>query len=706
MTHEEVEGFNGAASVAGKAIFEYIERKQEDIYVVLVTLRTRHLGLVCLSILPLLFSRCAIYDFFSQRYENATAYFNTYYNAKRLYDEALADVEALRLSSRITDMTETVELTPQTRQKFNQVIEKCSKLLQFHSKSKWVDDALFVIGTSYFYLGDDRKAQRKFVELLSTFPKSGYVLRANLWLGRSLFRMQDYGEATRVLEELVQSAHERKKMDILLEGTFLLGRIFSDQSSYSESIRVYRRIVETSKDDRARAQGQLRIGNLYADQDSLHRAIEAYRAVLEFDPDEHVQFEAEFQRALTLNQIGRHEDALEVLQKLRDEIRSDDYYPQIDLELANTYTAMGLIDEAIDQYEFTDTTYARTEVSARGYFALGLLYEKKLLDFNRAMESYGKSRTEFPKADVTSFAQSKWRIFQNYFRHFDSIAKSDSLLFELENRPSSTTSADSSSVQPDSVVSDTALAAQMTVDSSAHVTDDSSASVLRESYLANRAEAMYGLGNLFLLDINIPDSAEYWYQRVISEHPGSDVVPRALYTLADIYRSSENASRDTVNRLYQTLIEDYSETQFADEARRFLGMDIERMSDPAAADYARGERLLLEGNIDGALLVLRSLIHDYPESPSVTKSKYALGWIFENLKIDLDSARGYYRQVLDESPNSAYAEAVKAKLLEAESPDEEAESSLDPVGPELAPEKKDAEPEKPKEPEEKRDRPP
>ncbi|MEE9225623.1 MAG: tetratricopeptide repeat protein [Bacteroidota bacterium] len=686
--------------------FLSILEKTRGFYVILVTFRTRQLGPICSTLLMCLLSSCAVYDFFSQRYENTTAYFNTYYNAKRLFDEAEADVEAVRLSKHITDKTESVQLSPQTRQKFNQVIEKCSKLLQFYPTSKWVDDALFVIGASYYYLDDDRKAQRKFAELLSAFPKSGLAFKSRLWLGMSLYRMENYPEATQVLDQLIQVAQEKKKEEFAIEGMFLLGRTFSEQKAYAESIRMYRRIIETSDDDRTRSRAQLLIGQVYAEQDSLDRASEAYAAVLKFDPEENSKFEAGYQHAVILNQIGKHEEALEILKSLRRQVKSSEFYPRIDLQLADTYNAMNLLDEAIDQYVYVDTTYRRTEVSAKAYFALGVVYEKKLLDYHQAMKSYEKARNEFPKADITKIAQSKWQSFQNYFLQHKTIANFDSLLSQLENPSSTKTSVDPIGVGSDSLASDTMLVPAATLDSSVQVQNDSSALILRESYASKLAEAMYGLGNLFFLEINIPDSAEYWYHRVISEHPASNVAARALYSLAEIYRSSEDKNRDAVNLLYRTLIEKYPETQYAEEARRFLGMKVERETDPAAAVYARGETLLLEGKIESALSVFRSVIQDYPESPSVPKSKYALGWIFENVKMNADSAHDYYRQVFEEYPNSAYAEAVKAKLIADETLNKEAESSRAPTDPKPAPDKKVTESEEPIEPEEKMKPPP
>lgn len=696
LTRADIVRFNRKHSVAREHDFEYIDNKRETLYLTFVTFRTLKLGPFYAILLTFLFSSCAVYDFFSQRYVNATAYFNTYYNAERVFDEAEAEVQAQRLAARVADETDPVQLSSQTKQKFNQVIEKCSKLLQFYPKSKWVDDALFLIGASYYYLGDDQKAQRKFTELLSTFPKSGLVFKSNIWLAKSLYRMRSYPEAAQILEDLIQSALEEKSEEIAIEGMFLLGRTFSDQKAYAQSIQVYRRIIGATDDDRARSRAQVIIGYLFAEQDSLQNASEAYGAVSQFDPDENSRVEAGYQRAVILNRIGKHEEALETLIRLRKEIRDSDLYPRVDLELANTYNNMNLLDNAIDQYRFVDTTYARTEVSAKGYFSLGQLYEKKLIDYYKAMASYDKARNEFPKSDVTNLALSKWNSFQNYFRYHKTIAQVDSLLAHQMNLFPVNVSADSNVVLSDSLVSDTARAFSTALDTSIHAESDSSRQVLHQSYMTKLAEAMYGLGNLFLLEINLPDSAEYWYRRVIVEHPTSSVAPRALYTLAELYRSSEQKNRESVDQLYWSLIEKYPDTQYAEEAKRFLGMKVERKADPAAASYARGEALLLEGKNEPAVSAFRSLIRDYPDSPSVPKTKYALGWIFENVIVNPDSAADYYRQVCEEFPNCAYAEAVKAKLLALDTLNKDSESDSESASPKLPSDEKVIESEKSK----------
>lgn len=105
------------------------------------------------------------------------AYFNVFYNAEYYYAQG---IKPLNTGGQVRkDLLE-------------KSIEKSSKILEFHSESKYVDDALILIGKSYMYLGDYTKAIRKFNELISYYSQSPYYDEAVYYLGNT-YRLQ--GEA-------------------------------------------------------------------------------------------------------------------------------------------------------------------------------------------------------------------------------------------------------------------------------------------------------------------------------------------------------------------------------------------------------------------------------------------------------------------------------------------------------------------------------
>ena len=110
---------------------------------------------------------CQVYNecasFVNQRYVNTVSYFNTYYNAQTAFNAGEKEI----LDAQTQSLGKPISLAPESpisqtaKDKFNLAIEKASKLLTFYPTSKWVDDALLMIGKSYFYLGDDLKSRTK-----------------------------------------------------------------------------------------------------------------------------------------------------------------------------------------------------------------------------------------------------------------------------------------------------------------------------------------------------------------------------------------------------------------------------------------------------------------------------------------------------------------------------------------------------------------
>jgi len=97
------------------------------------------------------------------------------------------------------------------------VIEKCSIILQFHSETGYVEDALLMLGKSFYYKNNYQKAQRKFEELVASQVESDYELEAKLWIGKCQMKLKQYGDALSTLHDVRQTAIDEDEELILQE---------------------------------------------------------------------------------------------------------------------------------------------------------------------------------------------------------------------------------------------------------------------------------------------------------------------------------------------------------------------------------------------------------------------------------------------------------------------------------------------------------
>ena len=78
------------------------------------------------------------------------------------------------------------------------------EILQNHPESDLADDALILIGKSYYYLGDFPPAERKFLEVISNYPNSNIVFEATLFLARTYSEQNKIENALLILDDLIK----------------------------------------------------------------------------------------------------------------------------------------------------------------------------------------------------------------------------------------------------------------------------------------------------------------------------------------------------------------------------------------------------------------------------------------------------------------------------------------------------------------------
>lgn len=107
----------------------------------------------------------------------------------------------------------------------------------------------------------------------------------------------------------------------------------------------------------------------------------------------------------------------------------------------------------------------------------------------------------------------------------------------------------------------------------------------KEALRRDRAVARYELATALFLNAERPDSAATWYRKVIDDDAERPVARRALYALAEV-RTAQNRTSEA-DRLYQTVIDRYPASVFAQRARQRLGLaSVETADTTAVAEAA------------------------------------------------------------------------------------------------------------------------
>lgn len=640
-------------------------------------------------------SGCFVYnpaaEFVKQRYTNTVSYFNTFYNAQRAFNDAEQEMLAAQKDFRERSLSGGQFSLPQSsRSKFTTSIEKNSKVLSFYADSKWVDDALLMIGKAYFYLDDDVRAERKFLELEVKFPESDLLNEAMLFLGRSLMRQKKFVEGIKRLDDLYTKTLSTDE-NIAGLAAVELARYYFNQENYSQAEKFFSQALPLLDDEELQAIVQFSIAQCFEKLKNFKIAEEEYKKVTDYESGYTLQFTAELSRARMLAQMKRFDEALEMFNSLLDDTKNKEFYASIHFHIAEAMQAQGNRTAAMEKYRYIDTAFARTDEAAKSYYALARIYETEEINYDSARVMYSKARVEFPTSTITEEAARKAEIFIKYDTFTKDLARFDSLIVNTKRQKTIDDSVRIHSIDSSAVVAkdttsiptaeqknrktmrpakkaDAKSDSLSAIDSAkikAAVAKDLAYKQLLDSLHRLVTRTRFELGGLFFLELQIPDSAVYWFSKVIQDDPGSDYAPRAVYTIAEIYRTAKERPQTERDSLYYYIITVYPNSPYAHEARKILGLPpVVVEQDSAEELFEKAESFAEERDYQAAIKTYKEVTHKFPTSPYTPKALYAVGWHFENSLVNTDSALVFYKKLITEYPSSVYAAAAQPKVIE------------------------------------------
>ncbi|MBD3233109.1 MAG: tetratricopeptide repeat protein, partial [candidate division Zixibacteria bacterium] len=432
-------------------------------------------------------------------------YYNTFYNAKKKFNQA----------QKAQQKNEDGVATQAEKTLYEESIEKASKVLTFHSDSKYVDDALYLIGKSYYNMEEWRKASRKFRELMVNFPESEYVNESVYLSGMCEYHIEDYDQAREYFYEVLAT----EKSDYKDDAAFMLGEIPFGSEEFVDAIDYYQEMLERYPKSDLAAKTYSRIGECYFKLEDYSKSKTNYDLARKKGPDTDLKYEILYAIGECHYKLDEYRKGLEIYRDLKGDRKYFDKLAQIKIMIAEGLAATDEIDEALENYEEITVESPRTMESAEAYYKIGQIHERRG-ELEKAKEAYDKGKDENRESEYAEL----------------SLAKS-SEINKLESYRSAL--------------------------------DDSTAQDLVKTQLL-LAEAM-------LFEFSQPDSAIKEYKRILLEYPYSQEAALAYFALGYIYRNikADTAMSDS---FYIELAGRYPASKYGLRAAEILGI-LEAFSD-------------------------------------------------------------------------------------------------------------------------------
>ncbi len=531
-------------------------------------------------------------------------YYNLFYHVKKNFNEA----EDMREKSGKDEAGRAASL-------YQRAVEKASVVLTDHPDSKYVDDALYIIGKSWYHLGDYGRSERKFRELLAAYPESEFYEQALFYLGKCRVQQEEYILARQAFIQ-VDSVTDNDKWKA--EAQFMIGEIEFREGNFEQAVKYYSSYLDKYAGEESAAQVQYKIAQTYDSLERYEESKDAYMKVQNFSPDDSLYFQAFFNAGDSYYALGMIDSGYTIFENLATNERYYSHAGQIRLKLAEAQAIKGDLESAIEEYEKITKEFEKTDAAAHAYFNMGEIYLQEFDNLESARAMYDSAKVAFRRSEIYETAVER--------------------------------------------SADIARLSQFREQASA---ED----------LEKAAESQYSLAELYLFDLNNPDTALTEFQAVIDSFPESRYAAKAYLAKGFIYKEHKRIP-DSAREAFLTVLREYPSTDFVEEAAGQLAVRLDTMDiDYAGRRYEHAEKLHFEeNNIDSAMIVYQSIMDDFPESKYAPKAAYAKAWLIEKFapieewdpadttSIPDSTIILAWQNVIDEYDGSAYADSARVKL--------------------------------------------
>ncbi len=363
-------------------------------------------------------------------WEDFTTYFNLYYDTADIFQQAESKINQQKRELFSTDQQ---VVTPDVNQLLIKVVEKASQILQFHAKSGYVDDALLMLGKSFYYQQNYQKAYREFNELITKQPNSSLVLESKLWLGKTEMQLKEYTDGLATLNAVRDEAIKKGRDNITRDAYVEEIKYRITQNDYPSAVDLLKKFLDVAGSGETKAEVVYETAELYVKLGDLQSAIKNYELVQKYSPTFDVLYNTEMHLGEALRSSGDNENALKIYNKMISQNKYADSLSSIYLERAGTLVKLGRMDDALEQYRTVDTAYAKTPNSGMAMYSMAQLYEGYYKNLDSAEVYYNATASSTAPIDELTDARTQVELFKRYRDISGDLATAEKGLEYLNN---------------------------------------------------------------------------------------------------------------------------------------------------------------------------------------------------------------------------------------------------------------------------------
>lgn len=366
-------------------------------------------------------------------YNNVTAKYNGYWNAREIVKKTRNQVE----ESHEDDFSQVLDVyrwgdeatAKANASDMDKAIEKCTRVIQRHEGSNWIDNAYYVVGEAYFYKGEYYAALDLFKFLSKDYEDTEVGPKAKAAIVRTYAQMGKYNEALAYLSNLENDLREIEKLGA--ERYLLEAHINIKTNNYRDASRNLEKAIPEVKNRKDRFRYTFILAQIYQNRGLKTRARELYSSIV----NKNMPYELLFQSRINIakcSNLQNRKVAEEVVKSFKKLLRDDaniDYYDQIFYEIGMVYLATGNKEKAIENLQKSSyNSKENPSQKANTYLALADIFFSEN-EYEEAGAYYDSCASVIPESHPKyNEIKEKQGVLSTLILNLQAIELQDSLL--------------------------------------------------------------------------------------------------------------------------------------------------------------------------------------------------------------------------------------------------------------------------------------
>lgn len=435
------------------------------------------------------------------------AYYNTFFFANKYYKQA----------ERARELRRDDKPTSQEIGLYEKCIRQCSKVISEYPDSKYVDDALFLMASSYYHWGRYQDSMDWYGQLQESYPQSEKIREARYMTALCHLALYEYVDAENILTEMLATSKGDERQKII----FSLAEVSVERNEMESAVRHLRSLLRENPSDELALEANLALGDAYFESGAYDSAAMSYEGVVNRSGKKEQRVEARKRMGQAWQASGDYETALDVYSRLLLAVESPPGAKARDLQeatlllrMGECYNSLGEHERAIELFDRVMEDFQQTSVAAEAEYLKGYTYEIYYEDLTRAKTSYDRVPSHYQRS---VFADQAAKRSEGIGKLMQYLEEGGTVVEEAEG------------------------------------------------------QGAFLSAELNLFQLNKPEKALQIYRGLEQSYPESPLAPKAAYAAAWVLVNKLDREEEGMSA-YRRIIEQYPYTDYADGARRILGM--------------------------------------------------------------------------------------------------------------------------------------